>query len=334
LRKKSGYNRKSIHKLKPSLEMSMKKITAFAPASVANVGCGFDIMGFAIGGIGDRVTIETATGKEDSKITVTGPYGSLIPAERERNTAGVAVDAWLNATGKRDLNLRISLEKNLPLGSGLGSSAASSAAAVFAVNEMFGRPLGLKELIPFAMEGERAACGSAHADNVAPSLLGGFILIRSYDPLDIVQIKCPDELFCAVVHPHIELKTADARRVLKRDIPMQDVIRQSANAAAFMVGLLHEDYDLIGRSVTDLVAEPQRTQLIPGFQRVKSAALDAGATGCGISGSGPSVFALCRGESLAAEMTVVMQKAFLQAGLISDAFVSSVNSPGTFIESL
>jgi homoserine kinase len=312
----------------------MKKInsvTAFAPATVANVGCGFDIMGFALRGSGDKVTITRQKTGDNSFISMSGQYASLIPAERSKNTAGVAVDAYLVATGNTNINLRIVLEKNLPLGSGLGSSASSAAAGVFAVNQLLGSPLTTNELIPFAMEGERAACGSAHADNVAPSLLGGFLLIRSYSPLDIIKVKCPDELYCAVVHPHIELKTSDARRILKRDIPMQDVIRQSANAAAFMIGMMSEDYELLGRSISDLLAEPKRTQLIPGFDKARNAALEAGAIGCGISGSGPSVFALCKGESLAENIAGIISKTFYLCGLGSDMMVSSLNSPGASI---
>jgi len=308
-----------------------RSVTAFAPATVANVGCGFDIMGFALKGRGDKVTITLQEGKNNSIISMKGKYAVFIPAERHKNTAGVAVDAFLEATGNKGIGVSIMLEKNLPLGSGLGSSASSSAAAVLAVNKLLGSPLTIKELIPFAMEGERVACGSAHADNVAPSLLGGFVLVRSYNPLDIIQVKCPDELFCAVFHPHIELKTSDARRILKRDIPMEDVIRQSANAAAFMIGILKEDFELMGRSITDLLAEPKRTQLIPGFDAVKQAAMDSGALAFGISGSGPSVFALCKGESIAIGMEEIVRKTFYLSGLGSDSIVSSLNSPGAFI---
>jgi len=308
-----------------------KSITAFAPATVANVGCGFDIMGFALKGSGDKVTITLQADTDDQSIAMTGQYANLIPSARDKNTAGVAVNAYLQATGKTDLKLSIGLEKNLPLGSGLGSSASSAAAAVFAVNKLLGNYLTINELIPFAMEGERMACGSAHADNVAPSLLGGFVLIRSYNPLDIVQVKCPDELFCTVLHPHIELKTSDARRILKRDIPMTDVIKQTANAAAFMIGIIKEDFDLLGRSICDLLAEPKRTQLIPGFEPVKRAALDAGAIGCGISGSGPSVFALCKGELTAGRVAKEMQKTFSEAGLSSDTLISPLNAPGACI---
>jgi homoserine kinase len=308
-----------------------KSVTAFAPATVANVGCGFDIMGFALKGSGDKVTITLQEGKLNSIISMKGKHAVFIPAERHKNTAGVAIDAYLEATGNNGINLGIVLEKNLPLGSGLGSSASSSAAAVLAINELLGCPLTTKELIPFAMEGERVACGSAHADNVAPSLLGGFVLVRNYNPLDIIQVKCPDELFCAVVHPHIELKTSDARRILKRDIPMQDVIRQSANTAAFMIGMIREDYELLSRSMTDLLAEPKRTQLIPGYDAAKQAALDSGALAFGISGSGPSVFALCKGESVAEEVAGTIRKAFYLSGLRSDIIVSSLNSPGALI---
>jgi homoserine kinase len=306
-------------------------ITAFAPATVANVSCGFDIMGFAISGSGDRVTVSRDPGNTRSPVRLTGPYGHLIPADRQRNTAGVAVDAYLAAIGRSDMGIAILLEKNMPLGSGMGSSAASSAAAVFALNHLLGNPMETRELIPFAMEGERVACGSAHADNVAPSLLGGFVLIRSYNPLDIISVPCPDELWCTVVHPQIELRTNDARRVLRNDISMADVIRQSANAAGFMLAIAGGDYGLMGRSMHDLLAEPRRTQLIPGFDRARELAMNAGAIGCGISGSGPSLFALCRGRQTAISASEGIRLGFSEAGLDSEAFVSKLNAPGTTV---
>ena len=311
--------------------MDNNSVTAFAPATVANVGCGFDIMGFAIKGIGDKVTITLQQKKDHPFISLSGAYADMIPPERHKNTAGVAVNAYLAATGKTGIMLSVSLEKNLPLGSGMGSSAASAAAAVFALNSLFGNPLTGTELIPFAMEGERIACGTSHADNVAPSILGGFVLIRSYKPLDIIQVKCPDELYCAVIHPHIQLNTSDARRILKRDIPLQDVITQSANTAAFMTGIIKADFGLIGRSICDLVAEPKRTRLIPGFDRARRAALETGAIGCGISGSGPSVFALCIGEKASWQVAEVIKNTFSEEGLLSDSFVSTLNAPGAFI---
>ena len=307
-----------------------KSITAFAPATVANVSCGFDIMGFAIDAIGDKVNVSIENIKEN-KVIMSGAYGHLIPTAWEKNTASVAVQAYLNAIGKSDLQVQISLEKNMPLGSGMGSSASSSAAAVYAMNYLLGSPLATIELVPFAMEGERVASGSAHADNVAPSLLGGFVLIRSYQPLDIISVPCPDDLFCAVVHPHIELHTADARRILQHDIPLGDVIKQTANTAGFMVALLNKDYELLGRSMSDLLAEPKRTRLIPGFDDAKRAAMKEGALGCGISGSGPSIFALTQGESTAKKVAQVIKQAFLKVGLDSEAFTSSLNVQGARI---
>jgi homoserine kinase len=288
-------------------------------------------MGFALQGIGDKVTITLHQDTDDKLISLSGPYAGALPPERHKNTAGVAVNAFLEATGKTGIIPGIYLEKNLPLGSGMGSSASSAAAALFALNELLGNPLTTAELIPFAMEGERIACGSSHADNVAPSLLGGFVLIRSHNPLDIIQVKCPDELFCTVVHPHIRLDTSDARRILKQELPLNDVIRQSANTAAFMTGIIKEDFDLIGRSICDLVAEPKRTQLIPGYEKARQAGMAKGAIGCGISGSGPSVFALCRGEQVSGVVAEAMKEAFYEAGLASDVFVSTLNAPGASI---
>ncbi|MEI8049035.1 MAG: homoserine kinase [Bacteroidota bacterium] len=308
-----------------------KSITAFAPASVANVGCGFDIMGFAVAGIGDKVTVSLRAETDNETVILTGKYGYLTPAERNKNTAGVAVNAYLQAIGRSELNLEIILKKNMPLGSGMGSSASSSAAAVFAINYLLGSPLSTPELIPFAMEGERVACGSAHADNVAPALLGGFTLIRSYSPLDIISIKCPDDLFAAVVHPHVELNTSDSRRILKNEVSVANAIIQSANTAGFMVALLQRDYDLMKRSMSDLLAEPQRIHLIPGFESIRNAAMEAGAVGCGISGSGPSIFALCKGEAMAKQVADVICKGFTHIGLFNEAYVSQVNSPGTRI---
>jgi homoserine kinase len=308
-----------------------KSVTAFAPASVANVGCGFDVMGYAVEGIGDKVTITLNPDADTSVVIRQGAYGNLTPALRTKNTAGVAVNAYLEYVDNSDLKLEIILEKNMPLGSGMGSSASSSAAAVYAINELLGKPLSTADLIPFAMEGERIACGTAHADNVAPALLGGFTLIRSYNPLDIIPVRCPDDLYSAIIHPHIELNTSDARRVLKNEVSFQNAISQSANTAGFMVALIRGDYDLLKRSMSDLLAEPYRTQLIPGFDAVKNAAMEAGAVGCGISGSGPSVFALCQGEDQARQVADAISNAFSNIGLQNEAFVSKVNAPGTVV---
>lgn len=306
-----------------------KSVTAFAPASVANVGCGFDVMGYAVEGVGDKVTVALNPDADPANVKLEGAFGHLTPSARNKNTAGVAVNAYLEHIGQRDLSIEITLEKNMPLGSGMGSSASSSAAAVFAINHLLNNPLSTINLIPFAMEGERIACGTAHADNVAPALLGGFTLIRSYHPLDIIPVQCPDDLYSAVIHPHIELNTSDARRVLKAEVSFQNAISQSANTAGFMVALIRGDYALLKRSMSDLLAEPYRTQLIPGFEAIKINAMEAGAVGCGISGSGPSVFALCQGADVAQRVAGIIQEGFSSIGLLNEAFVSKVNAPGT-----
>ena len=235
--------------------------------------------------------ISRVPGKAVTVASITGDGGKL-PRDPKKNTAAVAVGGFMAKIGF-PFGVEIALEKRMPLSSGLGSSAASAVAAVFGANLLAGSPLSTRELLPFTMEAERAACGSAHADNVAPSLLGGFVLIRSYEPLDVVQLPVPAGLSCAVAHPHAELRTEDARRILKKEIRLADAIRQWGNLAALVAALYNGDLQLLGRSLQDVVAEPARSLLIPGFAAVKSAAMAAGALGCSISGSGPSVFALC-----------------------------------------
>ncbi|MDH5249916.1 MAG: homoserine kinase, partial [Cyclobacteriaceae bacterium] len=218
--------------------------------------------------------------------------------------------------------------KKLPLGSGMGSSAASSVAALVAINHLHGNPFTREQLLPFAMEAERIACGSAHADNVAPSLLGGFILIRGYDPLDVASIPTPPNLYCTLVHPHLELKTEDSRRVLKASIPIKDAITQWGNIAGLVVGLMKPDYGLIMRSLNDVVAEPIRSVLIPGFANIKAEAIKHGALGSGISGSGPTIFALSTERGIAENVAAAIQQQFEKIKLKSDVFVSKINNEG------
>lgn len=253
-----------------------------------------------------------------------------LPLEASRNTSSVAVIEFLKAI-KSEQGAEITLYKHLALGSGMGSSAASSVAALVAINHLHGEPLSRKELLPFAMESERIACGSAHADNVAPSLLGGFVLIRGYDPLDVTNIPTPAGLFCTLVHPHLELKTEDSRRVLKATIPIKDAITQWGNIAGLVVGLMKPDFGLIGRSLKDVVAEPIRSVLIPGFDRIKEEAVKAGALGCGISGSGPTIFALSTDAATAQRVGEAMQAQFTELKLKSDVFVSEINNDGAKI---
>lgn len=303
-----------------------EEVRVFAPATVANVASGFDIFGFALETPGDEVVVRTKSkpGIAISKITGDDGVLSLNP---EKNTAGVGVLKLLHSLGS-DQGFEIELHKKMPLGSGLGSSAASAAGSLFAVNVLLGSPFALKDLIPFAMEAERAACGSAHADNVAPALLGGFVLIRSYEPLDIVQIPIQKEIYCAVLHPKIEIRTADARKILKKEIPLGHLVVQSGNAAGLIAGLLQGDYGLIGRSLEDVVVEPSRATLIPNFYEIKNAAIVAGALGCSISGSGPSMFALTQSKNQAESVGAAMTKACRQAGMECDLYISSVNKQG------
>jgi homoserine kinase len=304
----------------------MEKASAFAPATVANVVCGFDIFGFAVQSPGDEVIISWSDKPDVQIIKIEGDGGKL-PLESDKNTAGVAVIHFLKQSNL-DRGVEIVLKKNLPLGSGMGSSASSAVAALVAINELTGNLKSKEELLPFAMEAERVACGSAHADNIAPSLMGGFVLIRSYDPLDIVNIPYPENLNCILVHPHIELKTKDARQLLRLTLPLRDAVKQWGNTAGLVAGLMKGDVELISRSLIDVVAEPARSMLIPGYDAVKVAAKEAGAIGCGISGSGPTMFSLCNDDAKSASIGQAMSDAFKSAGITSDIFISSLNGEG------
>lgn len=306
--------------------MRKKRIKVFAPATVANVSCGFDVLGFALHEPGDEIILE----ENDSGIirirSITGDEGNL-PREVDKNTASAVVK---NILGFLDVSLGIdiTLHKKMPLGSGLGSSAASSVAGAFAVNTLLGNPLSRDQLLKFTMQGEGVACGAEHADNVAPALYGGFILIRSYEPLDIVQLPTPAKLYATVIHPQIEIKTKDAREILKKDIQLKNAIKQWGNIGGLIAGLYKSDYELIGRSMHDHIIEPIRSILIPGYDQVKQAAISSGVLGCGISGSGPSIFALSKGKKTAQEAAEKMNCAFKKIGVDSDIYVSKINSEG------
>lgn len=302
-------------------------VKVFAPATVSNVGCGFDVLGFAVDRPGDEVVL---TVKEEPGVTIsaiTGDEGKL-PHEPERNTAGVAVLKML-AGLKLPYGIDIAIHKKMPLGSGLGSSSASAVAAAFALNELLETKLSRDEIFTYALEGEMIASGSIpHGDNVAPCLYGGFTIIRTMDPPDIINVETPDDLFCAVVHPHIEINTLESRKLLPKELPLKTALTQVGNIASFIAGLTIPDYELIRRSIHDAIAEPVRQATIPGFPVVKEAAMNAGALGCGISGSGPSIFALTQGEAAASLAADAMSKAFDEVGLSNDKIVSSINKQG------
>jgi homoserine kinase len=306
-----------------------KQVRVFAPATVANVGCAFDILGFAVAKPGDEVSARLTSSPGVVIKEIFGDNGKL-PLDPWKNTAGVSAAAFLNHIGAEQ-GIELSLKKQMPLGSGLGSSSASSAAAVYAANLLFDSALAVEDLLPFAMEGEKAACGAPHADNVAPALLGGFILVRSYNPLDIIKIPAPDKLVCTIVHPIIEINTSDARKILKKEVPLARAVSQWGNVAGLIAGLMKSDYDLIGRSLEDFIVEPTRSMLIPGFDSVKSAALSKGAIGCGISGSGPSIFALSTGSDTAASVGEAMKLSFSELEIDSSIYISKINDQGPLI---
>ena len=304
----------------------MKSIHVFCPGTIANVSCGFDVLGLSLAGVGDYMTVTQTAIKG---ITISEILGQDLPMEATQNVAGVAGLALLEALGS-DAGFDIKIDKRIKAGSGIGSSAASSAGAVWAINHLLGDPFTTKELIPFAMEGERLASGVAHADNVAPALLGGFSLVRSTDPLDVISLPSPSELYATVIHPQIEIKTADSRRILKSNLSLKDAITQWGNVGGLVAGLYREDYELIGRSLQDVVIEPVRSILIPGFNEIKEAALNAGALGGGISGSGPSVFALSKGKDKALKVADAMRHAYEPFGISFDIHISNINEKGVY----
>jgi len=305
------------------------KVRTFAPATVANVCCGFDVLGFAVDFPGDEVMLTLNMSQEVTLSKIVGDGGRL-PLDAYKNTAGVAVQSFLKSIGKQQ-GVEIELYKNLPLGSGMGSSAASGVAALVAINHLMGSPLTREQLVVHAMEAERIACGSAHADNVAPCLLGGFVLVRDYYPLDVIKIPATENLYATLVHPQIELKTSDSRRVLKPTVNLKDAIAQTGNIAGLMIGLISKDYSLISRSLQDKIAEPIRSAFIPGFEQVRNESVKAGALGCGISGSGPTMFALSTDHATATKVGEAMQLEFLKCNLKSEVYVSKVNQEGAKI---
>jgi homoserine kinase len=303
------------------------EVHVFAPASVANVACGFDTLGFTIHRPGDEVVARFSRTPGLTISRITGDGGKL-PLETEKNTAGVAALGLMKHLGVVQ-GIEIEIHKGIPFGSGLGSSACSAVAGALAVNELMGRPLKKEELLRFAVDGEAIASGGArHADNVAPCLLGGMVLVRSNKDLDTVRIPVPEDLYAAVVLPEMEILTVDARNILRKEIPMQDAVTQWGNLGGMIAGLMLGDYELIGRSLVDVIAEPYRSSLIPHFYEVKQAALNAGALGCSISGAGPAIFALCRGDETAFRAAIAMQNAFRQNHIGAERFISAINTLG------
>ncbi len=317
--------------------MHTTRATAFAPATVANVAVGFDILGFPVEGVGDTVSVERLEPGPGAAPTVliesidgkaAGCAG--LPLEAGRNTAGIALLSLLRDEGL-SFGFALRINKGIPLSSGMGGSAASSVAALVAANALLPRPLPPERLLAYALLGEELASGSAHGDNAAPCLYGGLTVVRSLDPIELVRVPLPAGLAVALAHPHMELDTRTSRAALPSELPLKEYVAQSANLASFIASCYTGDLGLMGRSLCDVLVEPRRARLIPAFSAVKRAALKAGALGCSISGSGPSLFALCGNLEDARRSGAAMAAAWEAAGIGVDLWTSIVATAGARI---
>lgn len=304
----------------------MKKVIIKSPGTVANLVCGFDILGLALKEPNDIMELMLL---DEPKVIIHNRDEFGLPTAAEKNVAGVVLLSIMEKIGS-NFGFEVTIEKHIKPGSGIGSSAASAAGAAVAANHLLGNIFSTDEVIQFAMNGEKLASGVKHADNIAPCILGGVTLIRSIHPLDIVTIPSPD-LFVTVVHPQIEVRTSDARQILKQQVLLKDAIRQWGNIAGLVTGFMKNDLDLIGRSLEDVIIEPVRSILIPGFAEVKKNCKEAGALGGGISGSGPSVFMLSRDETTAKSVELVMKDLYTKIGIDFNTYVTTINKKGVEI---
>ncbi|GAA4782811.1 homoserine kinase [Olivibacter ginsenosidimutans] len=303
------------------------QVHVFAPATAANLVCGFDILGLALEEPGDEVFMKRSDQPGVRLLKITGDDGRL-PLEPSKNTVSACVQMVLQHLKREDIGIEIELHKHMPIGSGLGSSAASTVAGLYAINQLLGQPLSKHELLPFALKGEELACGHGHADNVAPSLLGGITLIKSYDPLEVISLPVPKDLFCSVVFPHVDVPTRAARQMIRSKIDLKDAVTQWGNIAGLVSGLFMSDYGLIGRSMQDVLIEPIRAILIPEFYEMRETAMASGALGFGISGSGPSVFAFAQSRNQAENITHQIVQHLKSKDIDSNGYVSAVNTVG------
>ena len=308
----------------------MRKVRVFAPASIANLGCGFDIMGLALDEVGDVLEM---TASEGSGISIQNRTAVPLPEDIEKNVITPVIRKFFAMTGLSG-HVEVTVLQKIYPGSGIGSSAASSVAAAFGMNELFGRPLSQPDLVVCAMEGENLASGGYHADNAAPSLMGGIVLIRGYEPLDLIPLPVPDNFYCTVAHPEIVVSTKEARGVLPNAVPLYDAISQWGNVGGLVAGLYAGDLALVGRAMKDVVAEPFRKQFIPGFDDLREKILSAGAMALNISGSGPSVFALSDSRGTAIQAGSVMQEHFASLGIGCDVYVTKVAKQGARLMTL
>lgn len=302
-----------------------KKLCAFAPATIANLSCGFDVLGLALNSVGDRVEVAFAEGNAIEIVEIVNGEG--LPKAADKNCCSVVMQKMREHLGE-NRGLKIRIYKGFQSGSGLGSSSASSAAAAFVYNELLGQPFSKEELVPFAMEGERVACGAAHADNVAPAILGGIVLVREHHPIDLIQLPVLDSLYAVLLFPNVEIKTADARQLLPKQIDLTIAIQQWANVGALVAALYSNNYELLAKSMKDLVAEPFRSKLIPKYEELKKAAEAHGALSFGISGSGPSVFALAKNETTAKLIQQAMLACYEGTPIETMSFIDKILAEG------
>ncbi|HEX2848479.1 MAG TPA: homoserine kinase [Chitinophagaceae bacterium] len=305
----------------------MRTVKIYAPGTVANLVCGFDILGLALN---EPCDIMEVTLLDEPKVIIHNRDEFNLPTDPEKNVAGVVFLSVMEKIGG-NTGFEVTIEKHIKPGSGIGSSAASAAGAAVAANHLLGNIFNTDELIQFAMNGEKLASGVKHADNIAPCILGGVSLIRSIHPLDIISIPSPD-LHVTVVHPQIEVRTSDARQILRKQVLLKDAIRQWGNIAGLVAGLLKNDLDLIGRSLEDVIIEPVRSILIPGFDEVKANCKEAGALGGGISGSGPSIFMLSKNETTARAVETAMKEVYEKLGIAYYTYVTTINKKGVSVE--
>lgn len=304
----------------------MKEIEIFSPGTIANISCGFDVLGCCLDSVGDHMSLRKTIEKG---IRISRITGVDLPLDPEKNVAGAAIKALLNALNQPvGFGFEVEMTKNIKPGSGIGSSAASAAGAVFGVNELLGRPFSAQELIPFAAEGERLACGSPIADNVGPALLGGFTLVQTNTPLRVLKLPVITGLYATIIHPQIEIKTADSRAILPTEVPLKDAIQQWANVGTLVHALHENDTELFALSLHDHIVEPHRSKLIPKFDSIKEAALKNGALGCGISGSGPSIYAFSKDLYTAEKVEVEFSKIYSKTTIPFHTYVSGINEKG------
>lgn len=305
----------------------MEVVKVFSPATIANLNCGFDLLGVALEGIGDEIVLRKVHHKG---IRITKIEGADLPFETLKNVAGVAGMAMLKDL-KLDFGFEIEIYKGIPIGSGIGGSAASAAAVVFGINQFLEHPLSLERLTYYGMKGEALASGNEHADNVAPAVYGGFTLITNYTPLNIVSLPVPEDLYITIIHPQIEIKTKESRAALPSNVPLEDVITQSGNLAGFISSLYTSDYQLLANSLKDVIVEPHRKSQLPLFDKAKAEALKNGALAFGIGGSGPAMFSICKSKAIAELVEEKLKELYKESNIKIDSFVSKVSTVGSKI---